>query len=360
MTAGTLATAGAVPLRTAGRRLVGIDALRGLAAGLVVAQHVGELTSGTVRSLTRQGVQLGQLGVLLFFLTSGYLVPASLERAGSLRRFWLARVLRLYPAYWACLVAVAVLHAAGRYRLPSGFGGGRDWLVEATMFQHYAGVPDVVGVFWTLAFELAFYVTISVLAVLGVQRRSVPLALLAVAAGLTLSALGRATGHHAPLGLADVASMFAGTVLWRVRQGAVPAVRGWVTYATVGVGVQLLLLIQLAGHGTDTSTPDALELRPVAVSWLVAYLLFALVVSRPPPARVLRPLALTGLVSYSLYLVHPLLIAAVHGRVHGSPGRLAAEWVVGSSVAAAVGYRLVERPAVRLGRRLLGRGARAG
>ncbi|MBX6766364.1 MAG: acyltransferase, partial [Actinomadura rubrobrunea] len=39
----------------------------------------------------------GHYGVLVFFLVSGYIVPASLERHGSVRAFWISRFFRLYP-----------------------------------------------------------------------------------------------------------------------------------------------------------------------------------------------------------------------------------------------------------------------
>jgi peptidoglycan/LPS O-acetylase OafA/YrhL len=40
---------------------------------------------------------LGLYGVFVFFMVSGYIVPASLERRGSVRGFWVSRVFRLYP-----------------------------------------------------------------------------------------------------------------------------------------------------------------------------------------------------------------------------------------------------------------------
>ena len=46
-------------------------------------------------------IDLGKYGVLLFFLVSGYVIPMSLERHGSLRRFWIGRLFRIYPAYLA-------------------------------------------------------------------------------------------------------------------------------------------------------------------------------------------------------------------------------------------------------------------
>ncbi len=55
----------------------------------------------------------GQYGVFVFFLVSGYIVPASLERKGSARGFWVSRVFRLYPLYLFAVGAMIVLWAGG-------------------------------------------------------------------------------------------------------------------------------------------------------------------------------------------------------------------------------------------------------
>ena len=47
--------------------------------------------------------------MFVFFLVSGYIVPASLERKGSVRGFWVSRVFRLYPLYLVALVTAILL-----------------------------------------------------------------------------------------------------------------------------------------------------------------------------------------------------------------------------------------------------------
>src|ERR1700761_9787679 len=88
-----------------GSRLAWLDALRGFAALCVVFDHGSTLLLLPVRSFLYQWLDLGQYGVFVFFLVSGYIVPASLERKGSVRSFWVSRAFRLYPMY---LVAIAL------------------------------------------------------------------------------------------------------------------------------------------------------------------------------------------------------------------------------------------------------------
>ena len=90
-------------------RLDWLDALRGYAALVVVLFHLSPTVIGPgAHMAVFRVIDLGKYGVLLFFLVSGYVIPMSLERHGSLRRFWIGRLFRIYPAY---LFAIAFLIA---------------------------------------------------------------------------------------------------------------------------------------------------------------------------------------------------------------------------------------------------------
>ena len=95
------------------RRLAWLDALRGFAALCVVFDHGSTLLLLPVRSFLYQWFNLGQYGVFVFFLVSGYIVPASLERKGSVRGFWISRAFRLYPMFLLALVLSAVAYETG-------------------------------------------------------------------------------------------------------------------------------------------------------------------------------------------------------------------------------------------------------
>jgi peptidoglycan/LPS O-acetylase OafA/YrhL len=88
-----------------GTRLAWLDVLRGLAALAVVFDHTSYYALQHARSLVYQWFDPGNYGVFVFFIISGYIVPASLERKGSVRTFWVSRLFRLYPLY---LLAVGI------------------------------------------------------------------------------------------------------------------------------------------------------------------------------------------------------------------------------------------------------------
>jgi peptidoglycan/LPS O-acetylase OafA/YrhL len=342
-----------VTLRS-GSRLGFLDALRGIAVALVLVQHVGEQLVPAVRQLSTSAVQFGQMGVLVFFLCSGFIVPASLERGrdgeprtARVRSFWRGRFFRLYPMYWLSLAAALLLSAAGRYVPPAGVDA-RAWVVNAGMVQGLVGLPDAVGVYWSLAFELIFYLAVSLLFLAGLHRRSVLLALTASGCCLLAALAGPVLGHPAPLGVFCVATMFTGTVVHRWHTGGV-RLRTLVGCLVAALAAGTALLAgTLLGH----DQPALLGTRsflPMLGAWVGAYAVFcaglALRNRRAP-----RWLVRLGVVSYALYLLHPLVLAAVP-PVGGAVGT-AAVWTALTVVLSEVCHRVVERPAIRLGRRL--------
>src|SRR4051794_2081867 len=81
---------------TSGSRLAWLDAIRGVGASAVLLEH---LLYRFLPGLRPYWFNLGMYGVLVFFLVSGYIIPASLEHRGDVRAFWIGRFFRLYPLY---------------------------------------------------------------------------------------------------------------------------------------------------------------------------------------------------------------------------------------------------------------------
>ncbi len=87
--------------------------------------------------LVQQGIVVGEIGVALFFLISGFVIPMSLERYRP-GRFLVGRVFRLYPVWIACLILTAVaffLYAQAHDR-PFPYDW-TTWWQNATMFQDW-------------------------------------------------------------------------------------------------------------------------------------------------------------------------------------------------------------------------------
>jgi peptidoglycan/LPS O-acetylase OafA/YrhL len=190
-------------------RLAWLDALRGFAALCVVFDHGSTSLLRPARDFVYHWVDFGQYGVFLFFLVSGYIVPASLERKGSVRGFWTSRLFRLYPMYVFVLVLSAVAYAT---RYGSIEGAEHDPVTSVTswplMLQNMLAGPNVPTVTWTLSYEMAFYLLIVALFSWRVHQRSggyaIAFAAAAVALGgvLPMYALSRwARSPHGPGGI---------------------------------------------------------------------------------------------------------------------------------------------------------------
>ncbi len=325
-------------------RLEFLDALRGIAVCLVLVQHIGELTFPAVARFSLQGVNLGQLGVMVFFLCSGFIIPASLERGGSgtrrraaLAAFWRGRVFRLYPLYWVSLAAAALLVLAGIHSPAAPMTPG-DWLANASMLQVLLGSPHALGLYWTLAFEMLFYLALSGLFLLGWHRHSAALSL-AASAGCVVAAVAAEPllGRAAPLGLFCLATMFTGTVFARWHAG------------TLGLRTLVLCVGTALGAGTVLATAAAPAVLPMLSSWFGAYAIFCAAVvlrGRRVPAWLRR----LGTISYSIYLVQAVVLLAVPALPH--PVLSAVVWVAVTVGVSELTYRFVERPAVRMGRSL--------
>src|SRR5262245_27028351 len=99
-----MSEAAAAPAAQATAPAARLAALRGFAALWLVFDHGSGLLLQQARSLLYHWFDFGQYGVFVFFLVSGYIVPASLERKGSVKAFWVSRAFRLYPMYLLALV----------------------------------------------------------------------------------------------------------------------------------------------------------------------------------------------------------------------------------------------------------------
>ena len=373
----SVAAEGDAPLRSSpGRvshRFAHIDTLRAVAALLVFLAHVSERFSPLARApgpglsfpVLARVFKLGRLGVLLFFIISGFVIYASLrgprEYAG--RRFVITRFFRLYPAYWLSL-AVGLL-VFWWYRGQT-FGPVLI-LANATMLPRLLHAPLVLGVYWTLETELAFYALCWALWRGGwLENRRVLVGLIVglSAAWLVLCVLfqahvlpanvptpWKALPHH--LAIMCWGAFFR--VVYDETDGFRAAVAGnRQVWLLAGSG---LLLMSLEGPKGFHISPGPLLIGPSA--YVVAPVLFALWVA------VWRvrwgALAWLGRISYSFYLFHlvvtvPLvtwLQSTSDGGWRGRPLALymGAAFVLTTALSALV-YYAVERPSIALGKRL--------
>ena len=147
-------------------RLPTLDGLRAIAILLVVPHNLNLMfTFGGVAYPFVSALHRGWIGVQLFFVLSGFLITGILldarDSSGYYRSFFVRRVLRIFPLYYATLLVLFVLLPALGL-LPSSFK--RDTMVELShwaYFSNWYGAfhpgEAAVSHFWSLAVEEQFY-----------------------------------------------------------------------------------------------------------------------------------------------------------------------------------------------------------
>lgn len=341
-------------------RLAELDLLRFLAALAVLAFHYlvafasiwGERPSRLFPA-TAPVAGLGVLGVELFFMISGFVILMTAWGRG-LGGFARSRFVRLYPAYWLSVGAVAAVYglteaSALDPRLSPG-----EYAVNLTMIQRAFEVGDANGVYWSLWVELRFYALMSILVLAGVTLTRC-LIFMGVWLAATLAAvLVPAPGLEPLIDLVVMPKyapyFIAGMALYLIHRFG-SSVLLWI-FVVAGYALALRSALSRVRSRVELAGKTAMPVEDwmVVVTITVIFLLMAAVALGA--LRWLRAPGLTTLggLTYPLYLFHTpvavLLIPALHGAL--SPWGAVAVTTLAAIALSYVVYRFAEQPIQRL------------
>ena len=403
-------TAAGVQRRSTGERRAGVsgsstasgggrfragDPLRGLAAlgigvyhagtySLQSAGHLGDLNgygwTGPFGKFVGGPIGAGSFGIGVFFVLSGYLISRPFVSAFAERRplprvgaYLRNRVLRLVPGYWVALAVVLLVAGSQGERwsdAPRLLGFSEDWGTSPLRYD--------LGQAWTLGVEARYYVAVPIVAVV-----------FAALARLT----GRPHGHAARLWLVGAAATAASTIcflvirwhtqaqfyeartqahllLLGVALAAAELGLSWrwlagragriVALCAFAGSVGALVWIQYPACPLPTSLPFTWESSIDFIAAVAALLIVGVPVLLQRAGggcwRALdnRPLRWLGARSYGFYLYQLLVFdelsrhAPDPGLYHRTFVLLIVVGVPAIMLLAAVSWRLVERPALRL------------
>ena len=160
--------------------LPGLDPLRAIAAVSVCLFHfTGGMLPKLVVPATKTAFSQGVLGVIIFFVISGFIIPYSLigknHQVKGFFAYMKKRVLRINPpAYVSILLVLGQgLFIAKALHKPAGVIDGLSigQLAHNLLFTiPFTNYQWINGVFWTLAIEFQFYIFIGLLFVLLFER----------------------------------------------------------------------------------------------------------------------------------------------------------------------------------------------
>lgn len=159
------------------KRVSGVDLARGIASLAVCYFHLTSYRFPTPDGPLYQAVRLsgshGWLGVDVFFVLSGFIIPYSLHRAGYELRYYphfiLKRLVRLDPPYLVSIVLIIVLaliHTSYTGRAMEVEGAALSWtrvLLHLGYLNMFFNEKWLNPAFWTLAIELQYYLLMGLL-----------------------------------------------------------------------------------------------------------------------------------------------------------------------------------------------------
>jgi peptidoglycan/LPS O-acetylase OafA/YrhL len=296
-------------------RIGQLDSLRALSVTGVLIDHFWP-------TCILDFVDLGHIGVRLFFVLSGYLITGILLRfrssiearrsdaATALRRFYIRRFLRIFPPYYALLALMVVTKLPGVHNTlwwHAGYASNFLFALQGSW------TPWVTSHFWSLAVEEQFYLVWPFLILLVPRSRLVAVViaiivssplfrLIALLAGANDVALYVATPASLDaLGLGSLLALCADQpVAWRrlIRLGLISIP---LTLITLGV---LLVKDQPWLNYLVYETGVALALACLVGKTVEGF------GGLPGRLLSLRPLQYVGKISYGIYLYHLFVLAA--------------------------------------------------
>ncbi len=142
------------------------------------------------------------LAVCMFFFVSGLLIAKSCATQ-PWRRFWAARILRIYPALWVnlifCVLVGAMVSTLGASEFLLHPDIRKFMLYDGTLLHAYFVLPNVFthlpwnginGSLWTLSEELRMYIACFAIGLVGILRNKLLFNMLCLAISLCYLALG--------------------------------------------------------------------------------------------------------------------------------------------------------------------------
>ncbi len=378
-------------LRASAVYLPELEALRGVAIGLVLVYHMNAVvTSDQLRPVGRfvppvaAFVRAGHTGVSLFFIISGFLIsyPFLREAAGGrrlmARHYFTRRALRILPLYWAAVLVAAALTATR----PADFVRALPYLL---FLKISSGIGSTLwpydGVWWSLVTEVQFYLILPLLFhfrrtragcwVAGILLTAYSATYVAFVTGRIHagSAGGQILLSHSLFGRAPLFAFGIAGAWFHQRHGN--AIRSWVSRnerARRGASDLILLLVLLllglvlgvvvrVGYEAAETRWQAWHV-PEGALWTAVILLLLLAPLRTKPLWSNRLLQTVGILSYSIYMVHyPVLFFGFGTLRSGEPGALpgwslptaglAATLVAACVLLSTATYWIIERPFLR-------------
>lgn len=334
------------------KKLLAIEWLRGFAALSVCIMHFfnasGYFTEADIIYSSYLGkiTLLGRMGVPIFFVISGFIIPYSMWHGGytfpqKIKNFLARRFARIEPPYiLSIFICIAVWYVIKVFVKQEAYAV--DW-ENVLMHLGYLNAIDgdgwILGVYWTLGIEFQYYLMISLLfpfLFLGPKNRRIICAMLLLVLSFWISKY-----VHDGLIFRHIPLFLAGIFTFQYRENLLD-LRWFV----------ILLVVILIALSADLGL-----LNVFSAVFVVLVILFNIDIR-------FKPMYFLGTISYSLYLMHWTFGVDISMRFfqHLFPNipeigkiAVAVACVFISIPLSYLYYLIIEKPAMRWGKRLRSR-----
>lgn len=242
----------------------------------------------------------GMIGVSIFFLISGFVIPFSLEKL-STKNFLIARFFRIYPLYWLAFLLVILSLFCVQSRHPSFW----DIIRQALLLRDWAWVPSLDLVSWSLEIEVKFYVLCALTASALRDGRIFPLCIKASLFFIVmLIAKGVDDGAHLRW---NMVLQYDAPVIIYMCCGVILnfLYRKKIAVETAVITVTLMFALSMAAFGL--SDIYAAFFNKYFVAYGLSFLIFILCYRFRDSIPQIRILSYIADISYPLYLVHAVI-----------------------------------------------------
>ena len=282
--------------------VISIQYLRAIAAMLVLVLHAAYKES--VFSKDVFSFSIGNTGVDIFFIISGFIMAYTFNDQLSAGRFLWRRVLRVMPIYWLT-TSVALL---GYLLFPQFVNGGRESAIVSSFLLTPSELPYLNQNGWTLSYEFLFYGVFSLAFLIGIGKYRQPavfaLLLLLPIIGHIVNGLGITIGVWGDFLFDTIVIEFAlGLVLLFIYN------HFKLSTTVKPVIISVSFFIAMIGYFKPAGIPD-FNIRVLDLGIPSFFLCLSLLALEPVlkkrPSQLLLNL---GNSSYSLYLVHAFVLS---------------------------------------------------
>ena len=291
-------------------RIEPLQALRGLAAFLILAKHaLYEIDTISPIVFNYGNYDNYVIGIDIFFVLSGFImVYTSWGKSGleASKTFMLRRIMRIVPIYWFYTILFALI----ALYLPQVLGNAEflvsDFFKSLFFIPYINSVGDMqplLAVGWTLNYEMFFYIVFAVCLVLPVRLSLIALSVFLMALVLTdfFGMEGNLADFYSrPIVLEFLIGSLIGYLY--MKQVRLPAWFFWVGCVFTLVSIIALLY-------TDTLIELGVDYNKANISMIIVALL--VLPKKAATYKLPKWSVVLGDASYSVYLSHPFSIGAV-------------------------------------------------